>query len=329
MTTGRFNMRTMQLLGLLADGQFHSGEKLGKILGISRASVFNALQCAAEYNLELHRVRGRGYCLQRPWEQLRHNEVLRLLGEEAAIFNLEILQQATSSNSVLLKHAGLGAMSGSVIAVEFQTEGRGRLGRVWHSGLGSTLTFSLLWRFDCGPNALSGLSLTMGVALVRAINRLSIQQKIKLKWPNDIVTEQGKLGGILIEVQGDMLGPSAVIIGIGINCALQADLKKKIDQPASSLDEICTVVPSRNQLLAVVLQESAVVLQQYTNGGFATLRSEWEKYHFYQNHEIQLQISENVTIKGIARGVSNNGELFMETAHGLRSFSSGEVRTRR
>jgi len=321
-------MRTLQLLSLLADGRFHSGKKLGEKLGISRASVFNALECVEEHGVELQRIRGRGYCLQRPWDQLQKDEVLRLLDKDAAGFNLEILQQAASSNSVLLKHAALGAISGSVVAVELQTEGRGRRGRTWHSGWGSTLTFSILWRFDCGLNALSGLSLAMGVAVVRAICRLGTQQDIKLKWPNDILTERGKLGGILIEAQGDMLGPSAVIIGIGINCTLQANLKQKIDQPASSLDEICTVKPSRNQLLAVVLQESALVLHQYTNGGFSTLRSEWEKYHIYQNQEIQLQISEDAIIRGIARGVSNNGELRMETAQGLRIFSSGEVGNR-
>ena len=145
----------------------------------------------------LQRVRGRGYRLARPWHRLEHGEVLRRLGMDAAQFNLEILPQAASSNTLLLQRAALedaggGAPSGSVLAVELQTAGRGRMGRNWHSSLGTALTFSLLWRFDCGLNALSGLSLGAGVAVVRALKKLGAQG-VQLKWPNDILTEQGKL----------------------------------------------------------------------------------------------------------------------------------------
>jgi len=252
--------RTWQLLNILADGEFHSGEVLAERLGVSRASVFNALAGVAEYGVVLQRIRGRGYRLARPWQRLERDEVLRWLGEDAAQFDIGILPQTASSNTLLLQRAGPGGANGvpggSVLAVELQTAGRGRMGRVWHSGLGNTLTFSLLWRFDCGLNALSGLSLATGVAIMRALNRLDAQG-VQLKWPNDILTGQGKLGGVLIEAQGDMLGPSAVVIGIGLNCFLPEHLAGRIDQPASALDEVCRDMPTRNQLLAAVLQELA------------------------------------------------------------------------
>lgn len=329
MTKGLAPSRTWQLLTMLADGEFHSGEMLARRLGVSRASVFSALAEVGKYDVVLQRIRGRGYRLARPWLHLDRDEVARCLGHEAGQFSIEILPQATSSNALLLQRAGSGAASecapsGSVLAVELQTAGRGRLGRTWHSGLGTALTFSLLWRFTCGLNALSGLSLAVGVAQLRALNRLGAQG-VSLKWPNDIMTAQGKLGGVLIEAQGDMLGPSAVVIGIGLNCTLPAELEGRIDQPACALDEVCAAMPTRNQLLASVLQELAIVLRQFEQGGFAPLRSEWEKYHLHQNSPVNLRMPDGKIASGIARGVSDNGELCLETKQGVRCFNSGEV----
>jgi BirA family transcriptional regulator, biotin operon repressor / biotin---[acetyl-CoA-carboxylase] ligase len=332
MTTRTISERTWQLLNLLADGEFHSGEALADELGVSRASVFNALDGIADCGVQLQRIRGRGYRLARPWQRLEQSEVAHWLGNDAGQFEIKVLPQAASSNTLLLQRAGLGAANGgapggSVVAVELQTAGRGRMGRNWHSGLGTALTFSLLWRFDCGLNALSGLSLAVGVAIVRALSKLGARG-VQLKWPNDILTEQGKLAGVLIEAQGDMLGPSTVVIGVGLNCTLPAGLVPQIGQPACALDEICAVMPTRNQLLAVLLRELAHVLQQFSQGGFAALREEWEQYHIYQNRPIKLQMADGNAVNGIARGVSDIGELCLETAQGMRLFSSGEVGVR-
>lgn len=329
MKTGIVGARTWQLLELLADGEFHSGQALANRLGVSRASIFNALADVAVYGIQLQRIRGRGYRLARPWQRLERDQILRWLGKDAGQFDVEILPQATSSNTLLLQRAwpavSNGATpSGSVLAVELQTAGRGRMGRNWHSGLGAALTFSLLWRFDCGLNGLSGLSLAVAVAIVRALDKLGAQG-VKLKWPNDILTKQGKLAGVLIEAQGDMLGPSAVVIGIGLNCSLPAGLAPQIGQSACALDEVCAAMPTRNQLLAMLLMELARVLQQFAKTGFAGLREEWERYHFHQNRQIRLQLGDGQTVNGVVRGVGDNGELCLETAQGMRRFNSGEV----
>lgn len=326
MKMGVTHARTWQLLDILADGEFHSGEILAHRLGVSRASVFNALAGVADYGVALQRIRGRGYRLARPWQRLEQGEIERWLGDEAGQFRLEILPQAESSNSLLLQRAATngGAPGASVLAVELQTAGRGRMGRTWHSGMGSALTFSLLWRFDYGLNALSGLSLAAGVAIVRVLHEMGAQG-VQLKWPNDIFTGHGKLGGVLIEAQGDMLGPSAVVIGIGLNCTLPDNLARQISQPASALDEVCAAPPARNRLLAALLQELARVLRQFAQGGFAPFREEWEQFHAYQNKPVGLHMPDGSTISGIARGVGDNGELCLETAQGVRRFNSGEV----
>src|SRR5574340_928748 len=336
MTKDLIRARTWQLLDILADGAFHSGEILAERLGVSRASVFNALADVAEYGVALQRIRGRGYRLARPWQRLEREEVLRWLGGDAGQFDIGILPHAASSNTLLLRRAGLDAASGSVLAVELQTAGRGRMGRTWHAGLGSTLTFSLLWRFDCGLNALSGLSLAVGVAIARALNGLGAQD-VRLKWPNDILVgksepgspfrhdEWGKLGGVLMEAQGEMLGTSAVVIGIGLNCSLPDHLAGRIDQPAGALDEVCRDMPTRNRLLAAVLRELAGVLRQFAQGGFAAFGGEWERYHIHQDQPVQLRMADGSVVTGVARGASEGGELRLETAQGMRQFNSGEA----
>ena len=291
-------------------------------MDVSRATVFNDLSSAMEEGVQLQRIRGRGYRLPHGWQPLDKNDIGRFLGDSAARFAIEVALQIPSSNTELLRRTGM--QSGTVLAAELQTAGRGRLGRQWHSGLGNALTFSLIWRFDCGLNALSGLSLAVGVAVMRALDRFGAKDA-GLKWPNDILTRHGKLGGVLIEAQGDMYGPSLAVIGIGINCSLPAVVTRAIDQPADALDRICENPPGRNEFLAALLRELALVLDEFSRNGFAALRGQWEEHHVHRNSRVFLSMPDGTEVGGIARGVSDSGELVLETAQGLRRYNAGEV----
>lgn len=324
---------TLALLRLLADGEFHSGEVLAQSLGVSRASVNNALSGIDQYGLNLHSVRGRGYCLTNSPQWLDTDKVSKLLAAKAGDFHIEILDSAPSSNTLLLQRAAQAAPSGSVLAVEWQSGGRGRLGRPWHSGLGNALTFSLLWRFDCGLAGLSGLSLATGVALMRALQAVDVGGA-QLKWPNDVLGKRGKVAGILIEAQGDMLGPSAVVIGIGLNLSLPQQLRQRIDQPVSDLSQLTEKIPDRNLLLATVLRELAGVMREFAAVGFAGLRAEWESYHLFQNQPVKLLLPDEKVIHGIVRGVNQDGALSVEVKSAansqpeLRIFHAGEISLR-
>jgi BirA family biotin operon repressor/biotin-[acetyl-CoA-carboxylase] ligase len=317
---------TFSVLRLLADGEFHSGEVLARQLGVSRASIHNALQGIGQYGLTLYSVRGRGYKLVEPPQWLDAQRVRAELKTPEA-FHIEIADSAVSSNSVLLQRASQGAPSGSVLAVEWQSAGRGRLGRTWHSGLGNALTFSLLWRFPFGLAALSGLSLAVGVALIRALRKLH-GADVGLKWPNDVLSKHGKLAGILIEAQGDMLGPSAVVIGVGLNLRLPHEVAQRIDQPVSDLAGAVAEMPERNQLLALLLQELAALLAEFEQQGFASWRAEWESYHVYQNRQVKMLLPDGSQAIGVVRGVTEDGALQVETAQGLQVFNAGEISLR-
>ncbi len=317
---------TFSLLRLLADGEFHSGERLAQQFGVSRTSVNNALHGVGQYGLTLHSVRGRGYRLTDAPQWLEV-EKIRVALTTPDIFQIEILDSVPSTNTVLLQRAAQGAASGSVLVAEWQSAGRGRFGRTWHSGLGHALTFSLLWRFESGLSALSGLSLGVGVALVRALRGLGVAG-VGLKWPNDVVSGQGKLAGILLEAQGDMLGPSAVVLGVGLNLRLPPTVAQRIDQPVSGLAQVIAELPERNGLLALLLQELADMLEAFAARGFVALQAEWESYHLYQNRSVRMLLPDGGQIAGVVRGVTGAGALRVETEQGVQVFNAGEISLR-
>ena len=318
---------TFTLLRLLSDGKFHSGQVLATQLRLSRTSVNNALQGVERYGLALHSVRGRGYRLVNPPQWLNAPAIKHGLGQAARFFTINILDSASSSNTLLMRQARQGAPGGSVLAVEWQSAGRGRIGRAWHSALGDALTFSLLWRFEGGLTSLSGLSLVVGLALLRALRKLGIDD-IGLKWPNDVLTSQGKLAGILIEAHGDMLGPCVVVIGIGLNLQVSPELAGRIDQPASGLAQVCNELPERNALLAALLTELADALPVFAEQGFKAMLAEWEKNHVYHGKQVTLVAPDGSQVTGVVRGVNEGGELCLMTAQGERVVSIGELRLR-
>lgn len=319
---------TFTLLKVLADGDFHSGEEMARSVGLTRTSVHSALQDVAQFGLKLHSVRGRGYQLAQPLYWLEAQKIATHLGAANEHLTLEVADHAESSNAVLLERARKGAPSGSVLAVEWQSAGRGRLGRRWHSGLGDALTFSLLWRFEKGLAALSGLSLAVGVAMVRALRELGVDEA-GLKWPNDVLLPEGKLAGILLEAQGDMLGPSAVVIGVGMNLSLPDAARKQIDQPVSDLLSYGVPLRDRNRVFAVLLKHLVEVLQTFTLHGFVALRAEWESYHRLQQCDALVHMPGGSHIEGVVLGVDDEGALRMRTQRGEQVFHAGEISLRK
>ena len=318
---------TAGVLARLADGGFHSGEALARSLEVSRASVWNAVRALEATGIEVYKVHGRGYRLPYPVSLLDRAAIERHLGASAGHFALDIRDAVESTNSVLLESAANGAPGGTVLAAEWQSAGRGRLGRAWHAGVGEALTFSLLWRFARGAAALSGLTLAAGVAIARALESIGAQD-VALKWPNDVLWQGGKLAGMLTELHGDALGPTAVVIGVGINVRLSDATRSRIDQAAADLEVACGSAPDRNRLLAEALRELDRVLGAFGRDGFAPLRAEWQQRHAQQDKRVTLLLPDGTRRGGHARGVADDGALLLETASGTQRIHSGEISLR-
>ena len=334
------NTLTFPILRLLADGRFHSGEAIAQHFNVTRTTVWSAIQEAQTLVVEIFSVRGRGYKLPDPIRMLNHDEIMNAIGQERAWFKLELHDTLESTNTYLMKKTNAGqstilggqpAAHATCVVTELQTAGKGRRGRTWYGGLGASLTFSLLWRFQVGASALSGLSLAVGVALVRALHSLGVAG-VKLKWPNDLLVETAlgnqKLAGILIELQGDMDGPSAAVIGVGINVRLPQNVSRQIDQPFTDIYTMKPDAADPNILLGKVLKQMADVLSTFEQHGFEGLREEWMRYHAYHQQAVRMLMPDGREVLGEVTGVALDGILLVNTPQGEQRFSAGEISLR-
>jgi BirA family biotin operon repressor/biotin-[acetyl-CoA-carboxylase] ligase len=316
----------LSVLGLLAADGFVSGEALAARIGLSRAGVHGLLRQAARYGVRVQAVRGRGYRLAAPLELL---DEARLAGELSPLgLEVHCLPEVDSTNARLLAWAAAGAPHGTLLAAEWQTRGRGRRGRHWLGVLGASLAFSLLWRFERPVAQLSGLSLAVGVALARAMQSLGAVG-IGLKWPNDVLLGEDKLAGILIELTGDMLGPAAAVIGVGVNIRASEALTGQVGVPVADLEAACGRRLDRNAVLTRVASELAGVLRVFDRQGFAPLRDEWLAWHAWQDRPVDVLGADGLVLAGRAAGVDDHGALLLDTGAGLQPILSGDVSLRR
>ncbi len=311
----------------MSDGSFHSGQALAREFRVSRSSIFNILNQAGSLGLTIHAVRGKGYRLAAPIEWLDEAAVSFHLGQASRRFDVHILESEVSTNNALMAAASSGATDGTVFCAEHQQAGKGRRGRQWHAVLGGSLTFSVLCRFDKGLQSLAGLSLAVGMAIARAINRHSVHPA-RLKWPNDVLVDYRKLGGILVEVQGDINGDAFAVVGIGLNVRLSEIQRDVIDQAVVDLAEMGVTV-GRNQLLAECLMELQQMLDRFRLSGFAALRDDWMALDAYAGKAVSLNMPDTGGVQGVAAGVDETGALLLRGHDGrVKAYSGGEISLR-
>lgn len=315
-----------QLLRLLADGDYHSGQALGKTLGISRTAVWKQLQKVQQW-LPLESHRGRGYCIPGGLDLLDQNTILARLQPRSKthLSALTVLMETDSTNAWLLRG---GHTAGAVCLAERQLTGRGRRGRPWVSPFAQNLYLSVLWRFGGGAGVLEGLSLAVGVTIAQALEELGLTGA-GLKWPNDVLWQGDKLAGILLEMTGDPAGECQVVVGVGLNVNMPE--AEQIDQPWTDLTRMARAQgiapPSRSQLTAVLLDHLLPLLAEFDQRGFADWRDAWLERAVGLGQQVDLQ---TVTrqISGRLLGVDTTGALRLEVEQGEQVFHGGEVSLR-
>jgi BirA family biotin operon repressor/biotin-[acetyl-CoA-carboxylase] ligase len=316
-----------QILSILADAEFHSGTELAQVLGISRSAIWKYLTSLGELGLSYKAVQGKGYRLDKPLHFLSSAAIYSHLSEAAKslITALEIYDQLLSTNTYLSEQAQKNPQSGLICLAEHQTLGKGRRGRQWVSPFGSNIYLSVLWCFQQGPSHISGLSLVMGVAVIRALREYGIEN-IGLKWPNDIFWQAKKLGGILIEVSGETSGPCCAVIGLGLNLALSAQVGESITQPWTDLESVVGAsLIARNKLVASLLNHMLIILNDFEQSGLQPYLDEWRSYDCLKYQPITLQLGSQ-QINGVLQGIDDNGLLLLQHADGrVQGFASGEV----
>jgi BirA family transcriptional regulator, biotin operon repressor / biotin---[acetyl-CoA-carboxylase] ligase len=316
----------------LADGTFHSGEGLAEALGVSRSAVWKATRQLREQGAVLHAVRNRGYRLAGAGEPLDALRIRERLPREVRerIRRLEALWSIGSTNTALSERGGPAAGSSEVLLAEYQTAGRGRRGRAWLAPPGGAICLSLSWTFREVPSDLGALGLVVGVCALRALRELGVTGTA-LKWPNDLLVGDRKLGGVLIDLRAESAGPASVVIGIGLNVALGSQLLKRIAEtgtPATDLKNagLPPDVP-RNQVAAGVVAACVRGLMAFERDGLKDFLEEWRQADALRGRQVNV-VAPDGAARGVARGIDLRGALLVETRDGVRRFVSGDVSVR-
>jgi BirA family transcriptional regulator, biotin operon repressor / biotin---[acetyl-CoA-carboxylase] ligase len=317
----------------LSDGQFHSGEDLAQALGVSRSAVWKAVESLRELGATLHAVRNRGYRLAKSSEPLAAERILEKLSGAVRehVRSVEVEWTVGSTNTELLSRPNPPNGASEVMLAEYQTAGRGRRGRAWLAPPGGAICLSLSWTFRDVPADLGALGLVIGVCELRALHALGVTGA-KLKWPNDVLVDERKLGGILIELRAESGGPACVVIGIGLNVALGAPLLAQIAETGIAATDLVTAgLPdaSRNAVAGALIDSCVQGLLEFERDGLRPFIENWRDADALQGKMVDVRGAVGEVTRGLARGVDLHGALLVETAEeGLKKFVSGDVSVR-
>lgn len=232
---------------------------------------------------------------------------------------VRVLERCSSTNDLLLAESPARAV---LLAAEEQTAGRGRRGRRWYAAPGSAVTFSLARTIRRPLRELPGIALVAGVAVVHALRALGAS-RVGLKWPNDLVVDGAKLGGILVESRARG-GAALVVIGVGVNCRRDAALELRLRRRLAALER-CTRLPERNAVIARLGAELMAALDRFEARGLEPARREWERLDAHAGQRVRVRLADGRLVSGVARGLAEDGGLRIATRGGLRAVRSGRV----
>lgn len=238
---------------------------------------------------------------------------------------VRVVERCGSTNTELMREEDL--CTPALLAAEAQTAGRGRRGRRWHGSPGRALTFSLAARIARPARELAALPLVAGVAAALALRSLGAAA-VGLKWPNDLVVAEAKLGGILVETRGAGAAPLAVI-GIGINYRADEQVQRRVQRPLASLDALLHPLPGRNAVIGRIGAELLRALDRFERGGLAALREQWLALDAHAGRRLRVRLADGRTVSGLAAGLAEDGGLQLRTRGGLRAIRAGRVVTSR
>jgi BirA family biotin operon repressor/biotin-[acetyl-CoA-carboxylase] ligase len=326
------NARGVSLLALLADGVLHSGAELAARLGVSRAAIWKLVGELRSHGIEVLSEPRRGYRLRSAVELLDSRRIAEVAARHGPFpAAVEVLFEVDSTNTQLYEDVAPRTGQARVLFAEIQRAGRGRRGRSWLAPFASGLTFSVAWTFAETPAGLPALGLAIGVAVAEALRALGAAD-VGLKWPNDIVWQRRKLGGLLLQLRSEAGGPATVVIGLGLNLALPPATRDELVVagafPVTDLGEaLAERLPGRNELAGILAAAIVASLAQFEREGFAPFAPRWSALDALAGETVRVTQGESM-VDGIARGADAQGALLVEVAGGLERFHSGDVSLR-
>lgn len=319
-------MDDRELLAKLAAGPL-SGDALARELGHTRAAVWKRIQGLRTAGVAIEGRAGDGYTLSQPVELLDAERVRGTLSAQASALleSLEIVWSIGSTNTELLRR-NTPEQGVSVLFAERQTGGRGRRGRSWSSPLAANVYVSVLRQFPGGLSRLGGLSLAAGVAVAEALHALGLQQ-VGLKWPNDLVADGRKLGGLLVEGGGEFAGPARAVIGVGVNVHMPAAAADTIDQPWTDLDTLAGRRMDRNEVGGALLAALLPALELFDAQGLAPFLPRYAALDCLAGRDVRVEQAGQWR-DGHAVGLAEDGALRVRIDGAECLLHAGEVSVR-
>jgi BirA family biotin operon repressor/biotin-[acetyl-CoA-carboxylase] ligase len=244
------------------------------------------------------------------------------------LVEIKVFAEIDSTNSYLMQTPGPEPGRINVAATSNQTAGRGRHGKTWQSPPGSGLCLSAAYTFASQPENLPALTLALGLGAISALEELGAKN-VELKWPNDLVARNGKLGGILTEVQQQSAGAVTIVTGIGVNVDLRSKLEFGMDTDWAlhvvDLKSICEVTPRHEELAGKITTHLLQAFLDYESRGFAGVADKWSQYDWLHGREITVDTTDR-QFSGIGAGVADDGALLVDTPEsGIRRVTSGTI----
>ena len=319
MSNKNTNLRA-SLIRTLSDGRFYSGQQLAQQYDLSRTAIANNLSALAELGLDVFSVKGKGYALSAPLKLLNEPLIRQHLSEpyEPPIRLFPVIDSTNTYIKDNMSHM----THGEVVIAEAQTAGRGRRGKSWVSPFGASIYLSLCWRFQGGYQQIGGLSLFVGYTVLKALEGIGVDG-LGLKWPNDIYRYGKKLGGILVEVDGQIGAEVNCVIGVGINVNA-TDIESKIDQPFTDLSDhqVC-----RNHLCGELIESLNQNLPEFEVSGLTTIVDQWNQRDVFSGQTVNIVTGSDIE-RGINLGVDASGAMQLQLPDGIKIIHSGEVSLR-
>ena len=311
-------------LRLLADGKFHSDKEISKFLNIPYKTVPEVLKRILDLSINLEVVNDKFFRIAGGLELLDASYIINELGEANQLLSqLEVLTFVDSTNNYLLNKIEYNG--NYVVFSEQQTAGRGQFQRIWYSNFGKNIALSLLWQFTNPLNKLVGLTLVVGIAVVKALEEYGLK-KIQLKWPNDIIHEGKKLAGILIESRSIDAKIKKAVIGIGLNLYNPTQFPID-DQAITSIFSLQNLPPQRNRLAVLILKNLLYALTHFETKGLDYFMQDWQRLDNLVGKLITIQNQSNVIV-GIGEGINAQGQLCVQNKNKIHYFNSGEIRVK-
>lgn len=304
--------------------EYLSGEEISRLAGCSRAAIWKHIEELRKQGYEIEAKPRHGYRLKYRPDRIAPEEIYPHLEAEQFGCQIRYVESTPSTQNIAHQWAKVGAPEGAVVIAEEQVQGRGRMGKAWHSPPRTGIWMSLILRPPISLAEASQLTLLASVGIQEALAKVT-RLSVKIKWPNDILVQGKKVCGILTEIRGEHDQIHYVIMGIGMNVNTEAkDFPEELKNVGTSLAIETGRKVHRASLVATLLEELERTYFQYLQEGFSPIRKKWEKKAGMLGHVVTARSMQN-TVTGLAEHINEQGALLIRTSSGIVPVYSAEI----